>query len=163
MPGRVAAALAGVLVALTSIGCGPPVELPSHEAHRQPAAPTVPIPSELDAPSATTTAAVVATTVPRPIHPAVATRPVTAHVGADPGNPATWDALAQCESGGNWASRTGRYRGGLQFLPSTWRSVGGTGDPADASREEQIRRAQTLQARDGWGAWPACSRRLGYR
>jgi hypothetical protein len=80
----------------------------------------------------------------------------------DPNSYATWDALAQCEAGGNWAANTGNgYYGGLQFSLSTWRSVGGTGLPSDASRETQILMGQRLQARSGWGSWPACSRRLG--
>ena len=75
-----------------------------------------------------------------------------------------WDRLAQCESNGNWQANTGNgYYGGLQFLPSTWRSVGGSGLPHQASKAEQINRAQILQARSGWGQWPACSRRLGLR
>jgi resuscitation-promoting factor RpfB len=75
-----------------------------------------------------------------------------------------WDRLAQCESGGNWASNTGNgYYGGLQFSAGTWRSVGGSGLPSENSREEQIHRGQILQARSGWGQWPACSRKLGLR
>ncbi len=75
-----------------------------------------------------------------------------------------WDALAACESGGNWAINTGNgYSGGLQFLPSTWRAVGGTGLPHQNSREEQILRGQILQARSGWGQWPACTKKLGLR
>ncbi len=75
-----------------------------------------------------------------------------------------WDALARCESGGNWAINTGNgYYGGLQFLPSTWRAVGGTGLPHQHSREEQILRGQILQARSGWGQWPACTKKLGLR
>jgi resuscitation-promoting factor RpfB len=75
-----------------------------------------------------------------------------------------WDRLAQCESGGNWSANTGNgYYGGLQFHPQTWRSVGGSGLPHQHSRGEQIRRAQILQQRAGWGQWPACSRRLGLR
>lgn len=73
-----------------------------------------------------------------------------------------WDQLAACESGGNWAINTGNgYYGGLQFTLSTWQSVGGTGYPNQASREEQILRGQILQARSGWGQWPACTARLG--
>lgn len=73
-----------------------------------------------------------------------------------------WDQLAQCESGGNWSINTGNgYYGGLQFLPSTWHSVGGTGLPHEHSREEQIKRGQILQQRAGWGQWPACARKLG--
>ena len=73
-----------------------------------------------------------------------------------------WDQLAACESGGNWAINTGNgYYGGLQFTLSSWQGVGGSGYPNQASREEQIMRGQMLQARSGWGAWPACSARLG--
>ncbi|MCC3268801.1 transglycosylase family protein [Arthrobacter gengyunqii] len=74
----------------------------------------------------------------------------------------TWDALAQCESGGNWGINTGNgFSGGLQFLPSTWAAYGGTGDPASASREQQIAVAERVLAGQGWGAWPACSAKLG--
>lgn len=75
-----------------------------------------------------------------------------------------WTALARCESGGNPANKSNpTYRGAFQFSYSTWASVGGTGDPADASYEEQLDRAMILQARSGWGQWPRCSRRLGLR
>lgn len=75
-----------------------------------------------------------------------------------------WDRLAQCESGGNWSINTGNgYYGGLQFSLPTWRSVGGSGYPHQASREEQIARAEILLARSGWGQWPACSSKLGLR
>lgn len=74
----------------------------------------------------------------------------------------TWDALAQCESGGNWATNTGNgYSGGLQFSPSTWSAYGGTGSPADATREQQIAVAEQVQASQGWGAWPSCAAQLG--
>lgn len=73
-----------------------------------------------------------------------------------------WDRLAQCESGGRWNINTGNgYYGGLQFLPSTWRNVGGTGLPHQHSREEQIYRAEILLARSGWGQWPQCAAKLG--
>lgn len=76
-----------------------------------------------------------------------------------------WAALAQCESGGNPSivSRNGLYHGLYQFSVSTWQSVGGTGLPSQASAAEQTERAQILQARSGWGQWPACSRKLGLR
>jgi resuscitation-promoting factor RpfB len=75
-----------------------------------------------------------------------------------------WDKLAQCESGGNWSINTGNgYYGGLQFSLSTWRAYGGSGRPDEASREEQIAIAKKLQADAGWGAWPACSSKLGLR
>ena len=75
-----------------------------------------------------------------------------------------WDALAECESGGNWSINTGNgFYGGLQFTLTSWRAVGGTGYPHQHSREEQIRRGIALQRIQGWGAWPACSRKIGLR
>ena len=74
-----------------------------------------------------------------------------------------WDALAQCESGGNWHINTGNgYYGGLQFSLGTWHSYGGTGLPSQHSRETQIAIATKLRnASGGYGAWPACAARLG--
>jgi hypothetical protein len=73
-----------------------------------------------------------------------------------------WWALAQCESGNNLraVSRNGDYRGLYQFRLSTWHSVGGVGDPIDASREEQTKRAKRLYLRSGWRPWPYCGKRL---
>ena len=73
-----------------------------------------------------------------------------------------WAALAECESGGNprAVSANGRYRGLYQFDLSTWRSVGGSGDPIDASSAEQTRRAQRLYAQRGRSPWPVCGRHL---
>ena len=74
----------------------------------------------------------------------------------------TWDAIAQCESSGNWQIDTGNgYYGGLQFLPATWRAFGGTGNPAHASKAQQIAVAERVLKVQGWGAWPTCSARLG--
>lgn len=74
----------------------------------------------------------------------------------------TWDALAQCESGGNWATNTGNgFSGGLQFTAQTWAAYGGTGSPESASRAQQIAVAEKVQAGQGWGAWPACAAKLG--
>lgn len=79
---------------------------------------------------------------------------------AAPGS--TWDALAECESGGNWGINTGNgFSGGLQFTPSTWAGFGGQGAPQDASREQQIAVAENVLQGQGWGAWPACSAKLG--
>ncbi|MDP1819718.1 MAG: transglycosylase family protein [Acidimicrobiales bacterium] len=132
------------------------------------------------APTTTTTAAPPPRAVARPVAvpappppspapapasaPAPAPAPAPARGGADPSDPATWDRLAACESGGNWAANTGNgYYGGLQFSASTWRSVGGSGLPHEHSRATQIEMGQRLQARAGWGQWPACTRKLGYR
>ncbi|MAU84060.1 transglycosylase family protein [Gordonia sp. Z-3] len=68
-----------------------------------------------------------------------------------------WDAVAQCESGGNWGINTGNgYYGGLQFSQSTWEANGGVGNPANASKAEQIRVAENVLATQGAGAWPTC-------
>lgn len=73
-----------------------------------------------------------------------------------------WDAVAQCESGGDWSINTGNgFYGGLQFTLSTWAANGGSGNPANASREEQIRVAENVLASQGIGAWPVCGSR-GY-
>lgn len=82
----------------------------------------------------------------------------------DPNDPASWDRLAQCESGGNWGINTGNgYYGGLQFSLSSWRAVGGTGYPQEHSRETQIEMGRRLQAQGGWSHWPACTRSFGWR
>jgi uncharacterized protein YabE (DUF348 family) len=79
------------------------------------------------------------------------------------GGSTVWDALARCESGGNWATNTGNgYYGGLQFSLGTWQSYGGHGLPSSNSREEQIRIATLVRnASGGYGAWPACAASLG--
>lgn len=93
---------------------------------------------------------------------AAVTLATLAPTAANAADDATWDALAQCESGGDWSINTGNgYYGGLQFSLSTWQANGGTGNPADASREEQIRVAENTLASQGWGAWPSCSAQIG--
>lgn len=78
--------------------------------------------------------------------------------------PEPWRSLAACESDGDWQANTGNgYFGGVQFSLQSWRWVGGTGLPHEASRAEQIARARVLLSRQGWSAWPACSRALGLR
>lgn len=81
---------------------------------------------------------------------------------ANAADTATWDALAQCESGGNWNINTGNgFYGGVQFTQQSWNGVGMSGSPASASKAEQIEAAERLLAVQGWGAWPACSAKLG--
>ncbi|MCP2096742.1 MULTISPECIES: transglycosylase family protein [Actinosynnema] len=73
------------------------------------------------------------------------------------GSGVNWDAVAACESGGNWSINTGNgYYGGLQFSPSTWSSHGGSGMAHQASRAEQIRVAENVMKTQGIGAWPVC-------
>jgi peptidoglycan hydrolase-like protein with peptidoglycan-binding domain len=68
-------------------------------------------------------------------------------------------AIAQCESGGDpqAVSASGKYRGKYQFDRATWRALGGTGDPIDASEAEQDSRAGQLLAARGSTPWPNCS------
>lgn len=95
--------------------------------------------------------------VPDPRAPALATP-------QPPSGESVWDWLAMCESSGDWTANTGNgFYGGLQFLPESWWLVGGTGMPHEASREEQIHRAELLLQLQGWVAWPVCSVRLGLR
>lgn len=83
-------------------------------------------------------------------------------IAATPASATNWDAIAQCESSGNWSTNTGNgYHGGLQFSPSTWRAYGGTGSAANASREQQIAVAERVLQGQGIGAWPNCGKKGG--
>ncbi|MEY9937946.1 transglycosylase family protein [Streptacidiphilus sp. MAP5-3] len=77
----------------------------------------------------------------------------------------TWDAVAQCESGGDWSINTGNgFYGGLQFTPSTWAAYGGTqyASEADQATEgQQIAVAEQVLASQGPGAWPVCGPQAG--
>ena len=93
---------------------------------------------------------------------ALAVAPIALSPGTANADSVNWDAIAQCESGGNWSTNTGNgFYGGLQFKPSTWASHGGVGSPATASREEQIRVAERVLATQGLRAWPTCGSRAG--
>nr|WP_300336800.1 resuscitation-promoting factor [Actinomyces sp.] len=95
---------------------------------------------------------------------ATATTTTAADSGGTAASGDVWAALAQCESGGNPATNTGNgYYGMYQFSLGTWQALGGSGLPSEASAEEQTAMAQKLQARSGWGQWPACTSRLGLR
>jgi hypothetical protein len=76
-----------------------------------------------------------------------------------------WDAIAQCESSGNWSINTGNgYYGGLQFSASTWKAYGGkkyASNAHRASRAEQIAVAEKVLRGQGIGAWPTCGSRGG--
>jgi murein DD-endopeptidase MepM/ murein hydrolase activator NlpD len=93
-------------------------------------------------------------------------RALDAEAGRPGSTPSSvWDTLSFCESGGNWSANTGNgYIGGLQFLPQTWSAHGGSEfapSPDRATRDQQIAVAERVLATQGWGAWPACSARLG--
>ncbi|QBI21105.1 resuscitation-promoting factor [Egibacter rhizosphaerae] len=78
-----------------------------------------------------------------------------------------WDRLAECESNGNWSINTGNgYYGGLQFHANTWARYGGheyAPNAHQATRAQQIAIAERTLQSEGWGAWPACSSKLGLR
>ncbi|ALV35270.1 transglycosylase family protein [Streptomyces sp. CdTB01] len=86
--------------------------------------------------------------------------PLMAAGNASAATASEWDAVAQCESGGNWSINTGNgYYGGLQFSASTWAAYGGTAYAAQAnqaSKAQQIAVAEKVLASQGKGAWPVC-------
>jgi hypothetical protein len=134
---------------------------------------TVPAPPSTEAPTTTaapatsttkvavrTVAAPTTTTAPPTTQPPA---PAPTYAKGDPNDPASWDRMAQCEAGGNWAANTGNgYYGGLQFSLATWQHYGGSGYPHEASKDAQIAIGKRVQAAEGWGAWPGCARSLGY-
>jgi LysM repeat protein len=99
---------------------------------------------------------------------AVAALPVAGLVTAttaSAASTATWDAVAQCESTGNWSINTGNgFYGGLQFTSSTWAAYGGTQYAPQANlatKGQQIAIAEKVLADQGPGAWPVCSVKAG--
>ncbi|MFD5160011.1 transglycosylase family protein [Streptomyces hawaiiensis] len=90
--------------------------------------------------------------------------PLMAAGNASAATASEWDAVAQCESGGNWSINTGNgYYGGLQFSASTWSGYGGTqyASTADqATKSQQIEIAEKVLAGQGKGAWPVCGKGL---
>jgi nucleoid-associated protein YgaU len=82
---------------------------------------------------------------------------------ASAASPVNWDAIAKCESGGNWHINTGNgYYGGLQFNQGTWVGNGGKNYAARAdlaSRSQQIAVAEHLYARRGLSPWPVCGKK----
>jgi hypothetical protein len=85
--------------------------------------------------------------------------------GADAAKLRTWERLANCESGQRWHINTGNgYFGGLQFSDPTWDAYKGprmAGRADKARKKMQIVTAEKLLDNQGWGAWPACSQKLG--
>lgn len=91
---------------------------------------------------------------------ALVVAPMVLGAGTANADSVNWDAVAACESGGNWHTATGNgYYGGLQFTMGTWHANGGSGSPHQASREEQIRVANNVLKTQGIRAWPVCGRR----
>jgi hypothetical protein len=83
---------------------------------------------------------------------------VAVSTGSSHADSVNWEAIAQCESGGNWAADTGNgFYGGLQISEPTWEGNGGTGLPSTTSPDGQIEVADRIMATQGPGAWPRCS------
>ncbi len=135
-----------------------PTVLPTPSPTHEPTATPTPV---IEEPTATPIPLVESTPSPTP-SPEIQEPTPTPLPPIDVNNDAIWDSLAQCESGGNWGINTGNgYFGGLQFSQGAWNSVGGSGEPHNSSREEQISRGKLLQQKRGWGAWGACAKKLG--
>jgi nucleoid-associated protein YgaU len=105
------------------------------------------------------TAAVAATLVAAPV------AGLLCATSASAASVSTWDAVAQCESGGDWSINTGNgFYGGLQFTNSTWAAYGGTQYAAQANQAtqgQQIAVAEKVLASQGPGAWPVCGPQAG--
>ena len=136
---------------------------PAPEAPAPDAAPAPPVPDAPPAPPAPEAPPAPDAPAPAPEAPAPAPeapKPEEAPAPVKKAYSVNWDAIAACESGGNWGISTGNgYSGGLQFTPSTWHANGGSGSASGASREEQIRVAENVLHSQGIGAWPVCGRR----
>ena len=141
----------------------PPPDAPAPDA--APAADLPPAPADLppapDAPPPAPEAPPAPDAPPPPAAPADdAPAPEEAPAPVKRAYSVNWDAIAACESGGNWGISTGNgYSGGLQFTSSTWRANGGSGSANGASRDEQIRVAENVLHSQGIRAWPVCGRR----
>lgn len=96
---------------------------------------------------------------------AVMAAPFALTVPANAADESTWDAVAECESGGDWQISTGNgYEGGLQFDSSTWSGYGGdeyAASASDATREQQIAVAERVLEAQGPSAWPSCGPEAG--
>ena len=73
-----------------------------------------------------------------------------------------WLQLRECESGDNYQENSGNgFYGAYQFSQATWTGLGYPGRPDLEPPAMQDQAAQQLEARSGWGQWPACSAALG--
>ncbi len=146
---QVQAASAQILVRATQpVGAAAPA----------PAAQGLPVNNGLVAVVRAVAAVPVNATPPPPPPPTRAIPPSTSSGGAG----GVWLSLRQCESGNNYAENTGNgYYGAYQFSQETWTGLGYPGRPDQAPPAMQDKAAAELQARSGWGQWPACAAALG--
>ena len=147
--GAAAGPMGGVDIALTSL------HIPVAATPAAAVTPITTAPPTTAAPTTTTTAPPATTTTPPPT-----TAPAASN-GASAGD---FAALRECESGDNYSENSGNgYYGAYQFSEETWQGLGYSGLPSDAAPPVQDQAAEQLQARSGWGQWPACSAELGLR
>lgn len=130
--------------------------LPTSTVVRPPATTKKPRPKK-SVPSSAVTSTIV-------ISPVMASTPQPPNALASTSDPmeTALAGLRKCESGGRYNLNTGNgYYGAYQFSPTTWTRLGFAGMPHEASPATQDAAARKLQAKAGWGQWPACSRKLG--
>jgi hypothetical protein len=144
--------MGGLDIALTSLH----VPMPTVPVAAGNPAPTTTAPT---GPPTTTTTSTTSTTAPVPTPTtSAAPAPAPAYVSTS----GSFAELRECESGDNYSDDTGNgYYGAYQFSEATWQGLGYSGLPSDASPSLQDQAAEQLQARSGWGQWPACSAELG--
>jgi hypothetical protein len=100
----------------------------------------------------------------RVVAPAPVPAPKPVFAAAHGNDDLLWQRLRNCEAGGRYQANSGNgYYGAYQMSAGTWRRLGYGGLPHQAAPEVQDEAARKLQARSGWGQWPACSRRIGAR
>ena len=140
--------MGGLDIALTSLH----VPIPTVPAAAVTPVPTTTAPTGPPTTTTSTTAPIPTTTT------TAAPTPAPASASAS----GSFAALRECESGDNYSDNTGNgYYGAYQFSEQTWQGLGYSGLPSDASPSQQDQAAEQLQARSGWGQWPACSAELG--
>jgi hypothetical protein len=140
--------MGGLDIALTSLH----VPMPAVPAAAVTPAPATTAPTGPPTTTTSTTAAPATTTT-------TAAAPASASYVSSSGD---FAELRECESGDNYSDNTGNgYYGAYQFSEQTWQGLGYSGLPSDASPSQQDQAAEQLQARSGWGQWPACSAELG--
>lgn len=141
--------MGGLDIALTSLH----VPMPA-----VPAAAALPVPATT-APTGPPTTTTTSTTPAPTTTTTAAAAPASASYVSSSGE---FAELRECESGDNYSDDTGNgYYGAYQFSEQTWEGLGYSGLPSDATPSAQDQAAEQLQARSGWGQWPACSAELG--
>lgn len=147
----------------TTVAFSPPAQKPAQAS--MPSTDSLTIERQLRSIQATTssTTTTTSTTIaPKPI-PRVVTTVPSSEIKVATGD--IWEALRNCESGGNYSTNTGNgYYGAYQFSEATWNSMGtGYAFAHLAPPDIQDDAARRLQARSGWSQWPQCSKTIGVR